>query len=65
MSNYSNYRHCNWKQKIPMDDLYYEKSMALEIAMDLKYPNDILERIVQAKSEVGITNAMTTARRRM
>ena len=65
MPNYSNYRHCNWKTKIPMDDLYYEKSVALEIAMDLKYPNDILERIVQASSEVAITNAMTTARRRM
>lgn len=60
-----NYRYDNWKTKIPMDDLYYEKSQALEIAMDLCYPKDILERIVQAKSEVGITNAMTTARRRM
>ena len=65
MPNYSNYRHCNWKTKIPMDDLYYEKSVALEIAMDLKYPKDILEKIIKANSGIGITNAMITARRRM
>lgn len=40
------------------------KNKAIKIATDLGYPEDILERIREAKTEIEIDILLTTARKR-
>ena len=48
-------------QKVTLKEM---RNKALKIATDLRYPDDILERIKRAESEVEIDRLMTTGRLR-
>lgn len=56
-------RYSQWKKKVSKKDLLRnDKLFALEAAIDLHYNDEILERIIKAKSGVGIDNIMATQR---
>lgn len=56
-------RYSQWKKKVSKKDLLRnDKLFALEAAIDLHYSDKILEKIINAKSGVGIDNIMATQR---
>lgn len=56
-------RYLQWKKKVSKKDLLRnDKLFALEAAIDLHYGDEILEKIINAKSGVGIDNIMATQR---
>lgn len=47
------------------DSLELYKSQAIKAARELGYGSDIIKKLEQATSNVGITNIMKTARKQM
>lgn len=58
-----NSRYSQWEKKIKKEDkIRNDKLFALEAAVDLMYADEILEKIIKAKSSIQIDNIMATQR---
>jgi hypothetical protein len=52
-----------WYEKIEENDpLKGEKEEAITLAIELMYPTEIMEKILEAKTEIQIDNALKTGR---
>lgn len=59
-------KYFEWVLKIPRkDNLRMEKREAIEVAIELCYPDTVLEQIVCAATELRINNVLSNARSRM
>lgn len=56
-------RYGKWEKKIDKEDkIRNDKLFALEAAVDLMYRDEVLDKIVKAKSSIQIDNIMATQR---
>ena len=56
-------RYYDWKYKIPKKDkLRGQKREAIKVAVELYYPNIVLEQIILARTELRINNILCNAR---